>query len=68
MREDEKELYNVVFFEEMSVSKTKVISYGLGYKNNEKYKSLMDFFVKGNEQSYLNIIAYLETGKPSVKH
>lgn len=68
MKEDEKDLYNVILFEELGISKTKVTSFGIGYKNNEKYKSLMQFFVKGNEQSYLNLIAYLETGKPSVKY
>lgn len=65
---DEKNLFNMVLFEELEPSKTKVTSYGIGYKNNEKYKSLMKFFVKGNEQSYLNLISYLETGKPSVKY
>ena len=68
MKEDEKDIYNVILFEEMGVSKTKVISYGIGYKNNEKYKSLMQFFIKGNEQSYYNLISFLETGKPSVNY
>ena len=68
MKADEKNLYNVILFEEVSPSKTKVISYGIGYKNNEKYMSLMKFFIQGNEQSYLNLISYLETGKPSVKY
>ncbi len=68
MKEDEKELYNLIVFEEISPKETKVISYGIGYKNNDKYKSLMEFFIKGNEQSYLNLISYLETGKPSVKY
>ena len=68
MKEDEKDLYNVILFEELGVTKTKITSFGIGYKNNEKYKSLMQFFVKGNAQSYLNLISYLETGKPSVKY
>lgn len=68
MKEDEKDLYNVILFEELDISKTKVTSFGIGYKNNEKYKSLMQFFVKGNEQSYINLISYLETGKPSVNY
>jgi len=68
MKEDEKDLYNVILFEKLGISKTKVTSFGIGYKNNEKYKSLMQFFVKGNEQSYSNLISYLETGKPSVKY
>ena len=68
MKADEKDLYNVILFEEISPDKTKIISYGIGYKNNEKYMSLMKFFVQGNEQSYLNLISYLESGKPSVKY
>ena len=68
MKEDEKDLYNMILFEEISSTKTKVISYGIGYKHNEKYMSLMKFFIQGNEQSYLNLISYLETGKSSVKY
>lgn len=68
MKQDEKDLFNMIVFEEIEPSKTKVISYGIGYKNNEKYMSLMKFFIQGNEQSYLNLISYLETGQPSVKY
>lgn len=68
MKEDEKDLFNMILFEEVNPTKTKVVSYGIGYKQNEKYMSLMKFFIQGNEQSYLNLISYLETGKPSVKY
>lgn len=68
MKNDEKDLYNTILFEEMSPTKTKITSYGIGYKLNEKYMSLMKFFIQGNEQSYRNLIAYLESGKPSVKY
>ncbi|MBC2846038.1 SRPBCC domain-containing protein [Winogradskyella flava] len=68
MKADEKDLYNMILFEEIEPSKTKVTSYGIGYKNNKKYMSLMKFFIEGNEQSYLNLISYLESGKPSVKY
>lgn len=68
MKKDEKDLFNIILFEEISPTKTKVISYGIGYKNNEKYMSLLEFFINGNEQSYLNLISYLETGKSSVKY
>lgn len=68
MKEDEKDIFNMILFEEISPTKTKVISYGIGYKNNKKYMSLMNFFIQGNEQSYLNLISYLETGKPSVTY
>ncbi|MFK7787851.1 MAG: SRPBCC domain-containing protein [Crocinitomicaceae bacterium] len=68
MKEDEKELFNTIIFEEVSPIRTKVISYGIGYKLNDKYRSLLTFFIQGNEQSYLNLISYLETGKPSVNY
>jgi uncharacterized protein YndB with AHSA1/START domain len=68
MKQDEKDLFNMILFKEISPTKTKVVSYGIGYKNNEKYMSLMKFFIQGNEQSYLNLISYLETGKSSVKY
>ena len=68
MKDDEKDLFNMVLFEELSPSKTRVTSYGIGYKNNDKYMSLMKFFIQGNEQSYLNLISYLETGNPSVNY
>ena len=68
MKEDEKDLYNVILFEALGISTTKVTSFGIGYKNNEKYKSLLQFFIKANEQSYRNLISYLETGKPSITY
>lgn len=63
MKADEKDLFNVVYFEELGPSLTKITSYGIGYKNNPKYLSLLQFFIEGNEQSYNNMILYLETGK-----
>jgi len=68
MKQDEKDMFNMILFEEISPTKTKVISYGIGYKHNEKYMSLLDFFIQGNEQSYLNLISYLESGESSVKY
>ena len=68
MKADSENMYNTIYFEELSPSRTKVISYGIGYKNNTKYKSLLGFFIKGNEKLYQNLITYLETGEPSVKY
>lgn len=63
MKADEKDLFNLVYFEELEPNLTRVTSYGIGYKNNPKYLSLMKFFIEGNELSYNNMIIYLETGK-----
>ena len=67
MKEDAKNFYNVVYFNRVDKNTTNVISYGIGYRNNEKYNTLMKFFISGNELSYMNLIAYLEKGE-SVKH
>ena len=64
MKADEKDFYNLIYFEEVEESLTRVTSYGIGYKNNEKYRSLLKFFISGNEMSYMNLISYLETGVP----
>ena len=62
MKEDAKNLYNVISFESQGPAKTKITSFGIGYRNNPKYLSLMKFFISGNERSYLNLINYLEKG------
>lgn len=63
MKKESKDFYNIVYFEEIDKRKTKIISFGIGYKNTPKYLSLMKFFIQGNEHSYLNLIKYLETGE-----
>jgi hypothetical protein len=60
MKADEKDFYNIIEFIEIGPAKTKVISYGLGYKNSQKYQDLMRYFIQGNEQTQLKLIKYLE--------
>lgn len=68
MKEDAQHFYNVIKFEKLGNNSTKITSYGIGYKNSEKYLNLLDFFIKGNEASYLNLITYLVTGEKSNKY
>ena len=60
MKADSKRLYNTILFHAVDEKSTKVVSYGMGYRNNEKYGALMEFFIKGNEMSYQKLIEYLE--------
>jgi uncharacterized protein YndB with AHSA1/START domain len=60
MKKDAKDFYNVIYFEEISKSETKISSYGIGYKKNEKYLSLLKFFITANESVYKKLISYLE--------
>lgn len=62
MKAEAKNFYNVIYFEELNEGKTKITSFGIGYRNNSKYLSLLKFFIQGNEASYLNLINYLEKG------
>ena len=60
MKEDAKDFYNVIYFDEFESGVTNVKSFGIGYKNNPKYLSLMNYFISANEKTLLNLIAYLE--------
>jgi len=64
MKEDAEGLYNVILFEEIDSERTKIISYGIGYKNTQKYKDLLKFFIAGNASSYMQLISYLENNEP----
>ncbi len=60
MKEEADNLFNVILFKALSDNKTKITSYGIGYKNNEKYIGLMGFFIEGNEMSFRKLKAFLE--------
>ena len=60
MKEEAENLYNVILFESLNDKKSKIISYGMGYQNNENYWGLMEFFIKGNEMSYGKLKEALE--------
>jgi len=63
MQKDAKDFYNVIVFNKIDDYHTKVESFGIGYKDTEEYHSLMKFFIPANEQSYINLINYLEKGQ-----
>lgn len=63
MKEEAENFYNVIYFDAAGKQKTTITSYGIGYKNNPKYLSLMQYFISANEQLLKNLITYLETGK-----
>ncbi len=67
MKKEAKDFYNVIYFEETEKGITSVKSYGIGYKNNSKYLSLMEFFIPANEKLLMNLILYLETDTKTKK-
>lgn len=63
LKSREKQMYNLITFEPISDTKTKVVSYGIGYKDSPELQKMLKFFVKANEDSYVQFIKYVETGK-----
>ena len=60
MKKEASDFYNVIYFDEVSEGVTNVKSFGIGYKNNPKYLSLMKYFIPANEQTLQKLIEYLE--------
>ena len=61
-KEEQGNMYNVVLFEAISKKKTRLISYGLGYKKEAKYLALLKFFIPANEWTYQQLKNYVEKG------
>lgn len=49
MKEDAENLMNVIVFEPTDDDKTRILSYGVGYRDSEAYAELMEFFIRANE-------------------
>ena len=60
MKKEAKGFYNVIYFEAVDSNRTKVKSYGIGYKNTAKYLELMNYFMIANESTLRQLINYLE--------
>lgn len=60
MQEDSDRLMNLVLFEPTADGGSKVISYGLGYRDNEEYRGLLGFFDQANQALYGKLAEYLE--------
>lgn len=63
LKEREKQMFNVIVFEPQGDNKTKVVSYGIGYRDTPASQQLLKFFVPANESAYKALIAYVEEGK-----
>jgi uncharacterized protein YndB with AHSA1/START domain len=61
MKSQAKHLYNVIQFEELPGKKTRIVSYGLGYRDNQEMRNLMNFFIRANRSLYAELIAFLES-------
>ena len=60
MKSEEKDFYNVIYFDAVNETETVIKSYGIGYKNTPKYLELLNYFILGNESTLQQLINYLE--------
>ncbi|MCB0656971.1 MAG: SRPBCC domain-containing protein [Saprospiraceae bacterium] len=61
MQSDAANLYSIVTFESLDNNRSKLTNYGIGYKNEKKWLDLLQFFIRGNEQSLLQLKKYLSS-------
>ena len=52
MKRDADKMSNVILFEALSPRRTRIVSYGMGYKASKEYESLMKFFIAANKKLY----------------
>ena len=60
MKEDNGKLMNVIVFESIDDKRTRVQSFGVGYRDLPAYEELMKFFVPANEELLRKLKKYLE--------
>lgn len=65
LTEREKQMYNLITFHSLGENRSKIVSYGIGYKDTPEMQKLLKFFISSNEQTYERLIKYVETGEAS---
>ncbi len=60
MKEDAGNLMNVIVFEKLGENRTRIHSYGVGYRDSPAYHELLAFFMPANEALFQNLKDYLE--------
>ena len=60
LKDDAPNMYNVIMFEPVDKSTTKVTSYGLGYRQTPEHANVLGYFVKANEGLLRKLIQHLE--------
>ena len=61
LKQDGDRLTNVILFEALGDNHSRLISYGIGYRDTPEYDNLMEFFIGANEMLYGKLITLLES-------
>ncbi len=65
MKRDADNLSNVILFEALDGGRSKITSYGIGYRDAAEYDALLKFFIQANEGLLKGLQRYLEGGERS---
>lgn len=60
MKQDGERLTNVILFESLSPTRTRVESCGVGYGDSPEYEELLEFFLAANRSLYVELKRQLE--------
>ncbi len=63
LKRDADRLSNVILFDKVGESRTRVTSYGIGYRDSPEYNSVLEFFGKANVTLLQHLKRYVEDGK-----
>lgn len=63
MKEDADNMSNVILFERISPTQTRLTSYGIGYQDAKEYDTLLEFFVQANAGLYRKLKRFVEDGE-----
>lgn len=63
MKEDADNMSNVILFEEISPTQTRLTSYGIGYQDAPEYDTLLEFFAQANAGLYRKLKRFVEDGE-----
>ena len=63
LRKDAERLSNVILFENLGENRTRVSSFGIGYRDTPEYEAVLGFFGKANVALLGHLKRYVEDGK-----
>lgn len=60
LKEQAEHLYNVILFEKVTTGTTRIVSYGLGYRDTKEMRDMMKFFISANKGLYAKLLTAVE--------
>ena len=65
IRAEAHNLYNVIQFEPLGPNRTRIVSWGIGYRDDEAWKPMLDFFKRANRWTFGELQKAAQSSRPS---